>query len=69
MSNQSKLEFCRTRIIELVDRVLKRENLREGDRSYSDLEWVKFYVKDLTTECKECEESQDDTPSGPKTGK
>lgn len=65
--SQTKVEFCKAKITELIDEVIQRENLREGHRSFDSLQWVKFYVKDLTSDCKDCadkeKESQNESES------
>lgn len=65
--SQSKAEFCKTRIIELLDKVIERESIPKDGESYADLGFVKYYVKELTSECKDCTKSQDDTGVGSKS--
>lgn len=60
--SESKAEFCKAKIIELVDAVIEQENLREGNRSFDTLQWIKFYAKDLAG-CKDCTEKEQ-APSG-----
>lgn len=55
--NESKADFCKHRIIELVDKVVTRESIPTNSESYADLGWIKFYVRELTTQCKDCAES------------
>lgn len=64
--SQTKGDFCKARITELIDNIISRESIPKESESYSDLSWIKFYVKDLLSECKGCAESHDDTPSGSK---
>lgn len=64
--SQTKGEFCRARITELIDNVINRESIPKESESYADLDWIKFYVRDLSSECKGCAESNNDTPSGSK---
>jgi hypothetical protein len=59
--SQSKKEFCLERIIELIDKVVARESIPKDGESYADLGFVKFYAKDLATECKDCAKSHDET--------
>lgn len=59
--SQSKKEFCQHEIDRLIGAVIERESIPEQSQSYDDFKWVKFYVRDLTTQCKECSESQNDT--------
>lgn len=62
--SQSKAEFNRARIMELIDKVIERESIPKESESYADLGFVKFYVRDLTSECKDCaksDESQSET--------
>ena len=63
--SQTKAEFNRARIIELIDKVIARESIPKESESYADLGWVKFYVRDLTSQCKDCAEA----PSGSKNEK
>lgn len=60
--SQTKAQFNQDRIIELIDKVIERESIPKEGESYADLGWVKFYVRDLATKCKDCA----DTPSGSK---
>lgn len=64
--SQSKVEFCLARIAELIDKVVERESIPKNSESYADLGFVKFYAKDLSSQCKDCAESHDGTPSGSK---
>lgn len=66
--SQTKNEFCLSRIIELIDKVVARESIPKESESYADLGFVKFYARDLTKQCKGCAESQNGTPPGPKNG-
>lgn len=63
--SHSKVEFCKSRIMELLDKVIERESIPKNSESYADLGFVKFYVRDLTSECKGCAE-KDEAPSGSK---
>lgn len=67
--NESKASFCKNRIIELIDKVIVRESIPKEGESYADLGYVKFYLRELTSECKDCAESQNDTPVGTKIDK
>lgn len=62
--SQSKVQAKKEKILELIDKVIDHENLREGNRAFDMLNWVKFHVKDLATECKGCAESNSDTGGG-----
>lgn len=64
--SQTKGEFCKERITELIDIVINRESIPKESESYADLGWVKFYVKELLSECKGCAESHNGTPTGSK---
>lgn len=57
--SKSKQEFNLERIIELIDKVTKQDPTINA-QSYHDLEWVKYYAKELTTRCDGCK----DTPHG-----
>lgn len=63
--SQTKNEFCVAQINEMIARVINRESIPSNSESYDDLQWIKFYVKDLTATCKDCADeasgSQNDT--------
>lgn len=59
--SQSKKEFCQHEIDRLIKAVIERESIPEQSQSYDDLKWVTFYVQDLSTQCKDCAESQVET--------
>lgn len=63
--SQSKQKFALGKINELVDKVLSRESTTLTSQSYSELEWIKFYAKDLASKCEGCEEA----PHGHETKK
>lgn len=60
--SQSKAEFCKAKINELIDNILARESRLSNSQSYDDLDWIRYYIRDLTAECKDCAESHNDTP-------
>jgi hypothetical protein len=52
--------------MELIDKVIERESIPKDGESYADLGFVKYYVKELSGECKDCAKSQNGTPVGAK---
>lgn len=67
MSQQSKTDFAADKIVELVGAVIERENLREGNRSFDNLGWIKFYAKELkAAQCKDCT-NDEGSPGGQKS--
>lgn len=52
--SQSKTEFIVSRIIELVDKVIERESIPRESESSADLDFIKYYAKDLLKGCKNC---------------
>lgn len=55
---QTKAQFTLQRINELVDKVIECESIPKESFSYDDLQWIKFYAKDLVSKCEGC----NDTP-------
>lgn len=64
MSKQSKTAFNLARITELLDKVIEREGISKEGESYADLGFVKYYAKELTRGCDDCQETQKDPPVG-----
>lgn len=58
MSHESKAEAAHRKIVELIDRVIQRESIPSNSQSFDDLQWCKFYAKELMP-CKDCAEKEE----------
>lgn len=59
--SQTKVEFCLEQIEARVKAIIERESIPSNSESYDDLQWIKFYAKDIAP-CKECADQKGDTP-------
>lgn len=58
-ADQKQKDFSKQMIFELIKKIIIRENLYPNNDSYTDLNWIKFYVKELAHDCKCNEEKQE----------
>jgi hypothetical protein len=60
--SESKHDACHRKIVELIDAVIARESIPSNSQSYDDLQWCKFYAKEMKP-CKDCagKDSQNET--------
>lgn len=63
--SRTKQEFALERIEALVDKVINTESIPKESQSYHNLEWIKFYAKELIGQCEDCKEA----PHGSETEK
>lgn len=62
--SQSKQQHAFERIEALIDKVINTNSIPKESQSWHDLEWIKFYAKEMM-ECEGCGEG----PRGSKTEK
>jgi len=59
--SQTKTAYNKEKIIETLELIVKREKLTE--QTIADIGWIKFYLNDMTSECKDCADKSN-PPSG-----
>lgn len=47
IDKQSKSDFAAQRINDIVEAIKDRESIPKESETFNDLEWIKFYVKEL----------------------